>query len=93
VQGRAVRRLQATAAVVFAVAAAWPASAAEPGPPNGSFGNWPPADSGKPQLVMPPPAPLPEPARCPPALPCGTELYGVVEKNGAVELKVPVLRW
>ena len=34
-----------------------------------------------------------EAERCLPALPCGTLLLGDVRKNGAVELRVPALRW
>jgi hypothetical protein len=54
----------------------------------------PPADSGKAPTRLPPPgledtAPL----GCLPALPCGTRLFGTVRKDGAVELKVPALRW
>jgi hypothetical protein len=54
----------------------------------------PPADSGKAPTRLPPPglednAPL----GCLPALPCGTRLLGTVRKDGAVELKVPALRW
>jgi hypothetical protein len=49
--------------------------------------------SGKPATTAPArPAP-PEAARCIPALPCGTQLYGAVRKNGAVELQAPVWRW
>ncbi len=52
------------------------------------------ADSGKP-TTGPPAAPLgqPDTAGCPPALPCDLRLLGRVQKNGAVELLVPALRW
>ena len=54
-----------------------------------------PADSGKPLLPAPPPASAaPELSeRCLPALPCGTRLFGTVQRNGAVEVRVPALRW
>ena len=54
-----------------------------------------PADSGKPMLSIQPPVGngLDEAERCPPALPCGSRLLGEVRKNGAVELRVPALRW
>ena len=54
-----------------------------------------PADSGKPMLWIEPPVGggLNETERCLPALPCGSRLLGEVRKNGAVEMRVPALRW
>ncbi len=79
--------------------AAWPAIA---GPPDNAVdlsgapvGLPRPADSGKPAVSLTPPANAgqDEAERCLPALPCGTSLLGEVRKNGAVELRVPALRW
>src|SRR5713101_4441802 len=55
----------------------------------------PAADSGKPAIVPPPVAALGqnETGQCLPPLPCGTRLLGTVRKNGAVELRIPALRW
>jgi hypothetical protein len=53
----------------------------------------PPADTGKPSVVMPPAELAPEPKDCVPALPCGSRMIGEIRKNGAVELQVPALRW
>jgi len=51
-----------------------------------------PADRGKPMFFVPPPLrPAPEPCQSP--LPCGTRIVGAIERNGAVELAVPVWRW
>ena len=78
------------------VGVAVPASAGQgdgSDPPAGWRGDAPSAQGGKPLLFAPPP-PAPENATpCPPALPCGTRLYGTIRKNGAVELQVPALRW
>ena len=54
-----------------------------------------PADSGKPMIFNPPPPAVTqsEPDTCPPTLPCGARLIGTVQKNGAVEVQVPVWRW
>jgi hypothetical protein len=92
-----MRRLAAT--IVLAMMVAWPAGAGQSGsavdlsgPPAGLPR---PADSGKPavSLTPPPNAGRDEAERCLPALPCGTLLFGEVRKNGAVELRVPALRW
>jgi hypothetical protein len=79
----------------FAMIAAPAALAAEPDSTTDQWLPLPPAETGKPAIAMPPPAaaPLPERPSCPPALPCGTRLYGAIGKNGAVELKVPALSW
>ncbi|MGH7093226.1 MAG: hypothetical protein ACREFB_06805 [Stellaceae bacterium] len=54
----------------------------------------PPADRGRPLIFTPPDiAAAPGATSCLPALPCGTHLYGAVEKNGAVAIEVPALRW
>ena len=79
------KRLLAAAAIV---AASPPARAAD----NPDLLS-PPTERGKPHLTVPPAVPPPESPRCLPALPCGTQLYGAVERNGAVELRVPALKW
>ncbi len=59
----------------------------------------PPADSGKPAISGPPAAAPGQGGStggttgCAPPLPCGTQLLGSVRKNGAVELRMPALRW
>ena len=81
-------------ALIAAIAAASPALAAESGAdPDLWAPQSPPVERGKPMIVMPPAMPEPDASHCLPVLPCGTRLYGAVEKNGAVELKVPALRW
>jgi len=52
-----------------------------------------PAERGKPMLDLRLPEPLPRASPCLPALPCGTRLFGAVEKNGAIGVQVPALRW
>jgi len=92
-----MRRLAAVMTV--AMAAAWPAIAGQSGSAvdlSGAPVGLPrPADSGKPAVSLAPPANVgrDEAERCLPALPCGTLLLGDVRKNGAVELRVPALRW
>ena len=55
---------------------------------------WPPADSGKPAIQRPPLTVSPRSADdCPRGMPCGLRLFGTVQRNGAVELQVPALRW
>ena len=87
------------AALALAAADAAPAQAGQPEAgidPSGALPGLPlPAESGKAAIGGPPVAPLEqnETLRCPPALPCGTRLYGTIRKNGAIELQVPALRW
>jgi hypothetical protein len=89
-----MRRLLAAFAV--AMTAAVPVLAGQSGaavdlwnPPA----TWPPTDSGKPAIQMPPTF-LPRSAEdCPRGMPCGLRLLGTVQRNGAVELQVPALRW
>jgi hypothetical protein len=92
-----VRRL--SAAIALAMTAAGPTIAGPSdnavdlsGPPAGLPR---PADSGKPAVSLMPPANAgrDEAERCLPTLPCDTRLLGEVRKNGAVELRVPALRW
>lgn len=57
-----------------------------------------PADRGRPMIHVPPDIDAPSATgsgatRCLPALPCGTHLYGAVQRNGAVAIEVPALRW
>ena len=86
-RGGRFKRAFALAAVMAAVS---PALAGERDP-------WalptPPAERGKPMIVTPPAPPPPDAAYCLPGLPCGTRLYGAVERNGAVEVTIPALRW
>jgi len=90
-----MRRLPAAFALAMSVAV--PALAGQSGaavdlwnPPA----TWPPADSGKPATQMPPLTFLPRSADdCPRGMPCGLRLFGTVQRNGAVELQVPALRW
>ena len=92
-----VRRL--AAAIALAMAAAGPAIAGSSDDPvdlSGAPVGLPrPADSGKPVVSLMPRANAgqDQAERCLPALPCGTLLLGDVRKNGAVELRVPALRW
>ncbi len=78
---------------LLALVAASSAMAGQPGP-NFLFDNGlpPQADNGKAQPYTPPPDTAPRQG-CLPALPCGTRLLGKVQRNGAVELRVPALRW
>ena len=62
-------------------------------PDAGSDRAPPPADTGKPVILAPPPLSDADRENCLPGLPCGTRLLGTVRKNGAVELQVPALRW
>ena len=87
-------RLHITATVV--AMAAIPALADQPG---SAVDIWRPAtdlprtDSGKPAIYAPPPV-LPRSSDdCLRAIPCGLRLLGNVQRNGAVELQVPALRW
>ena len=60
-------------------------------PPTGLLA---PKDSGKPTIFVPPSSRAPGGAEaCTPPLPCGAQLLGTVQRNGAVELRVPALRW
>ncbi len=93
---RLIKRRLILAALTLAGAALGPAFAGQstvdldvsPGLP-------PAADSGKPAIVPPPVAALgqSETGSCLPPLPCGTRLWGTVRRNGAVELRIPALRW
>jgi hypothetical protein len=54
----------------------------------------PPPDRDRTSEYVPPDATDLDPAApCPSALPCGTRLLGTLDRTGAVELRVPVLRW
>ena len=54
-----------------------------------------PTESGKPLVLTPPPVAAKPDDRtgCVPGLPCGTRLLGAVEKNGAVAIEFPALKW
>ena len=54
-----------------------------------------PAESGKPLTLTPPPIAMrPDDATgCVPGLPCGARLTGAVQKNGAVAIEFPALKW
>ncbi|HVB16817.1 MAG TPA: hypothetical protein VNF04_09820 [Stellaceae bacterium] len=95
---RCIRRITeriAIGAIVIAVAApAVAGQSAIDADASGSLPGIPPsAASGKPAIVMPPLAPLPDAGPCLAPLPCGSRLIGTVRRNGAVELRVPALRW
>ena len=85
------------AALLLMIVAAAPVSA---GQSDGVVDLWrapnalPSADSGKPAIPTPSPAIRPTPGNdCLAAMPCGMRLLGTVQRNGAVELQVPALRW
>ena len=60
----------------------------------GAAGLAPPAETGKPLIFEPPPAPPPAAPACTALLPCGARLLGsTVRRHGAVEIAVPALRW
>jgi hypothetical protein len=93
---RLMKRRLIAAAFALAGAALAPASAGQSAADlDLSPGLPPPANSGKPAIVPPPVAALGsgETGSCLPPLPCGTRLLGTVRKNGAIELRVPALRW
>src|SRR5260370_7806151 len=98
-RGRGGGRGGFAAASGVAMTGAWPALAGQSGNAvdlSGPLAGLPrPADSGKAMFPIMPPASvgLDEAGRCLPALPCGSRLLGEVRKNGAVELRVPALRW
>jgi len=89
------------AALVAALVVALGVSAAAAGQPNagvdlfapGADGLPPPAETGKPRLFVPPPARPQAAPDCVPVLPCDTRLIGRLRRNGAVEIRVPALRW
>jgi hypothetical protein len=92
---RASMRLR-RAAFALAILAAMPAEAGQSG---AALDLWSPAtdlpraDSGKP-LIFTPPSVVPKRTDdCPRAMPCGLRLLGTVQRNGAVELRVPALQW
>jgi hypothetical protein len=51
----------------------------------------PPADTGKPRLFVPPPAP--PAAGCAVAFDCRLKVIGEIRRNGAVELNASILKW
>jgi hypothetical protein len=85
-------------AILLMLAVTAPAQADQPSsvvdwwnPPTGLM---PPKDSGKPTIFVPPSSRAPgRTEACTPPLPCGAQLLGTVQRNGAVELRVPALRW
>jgi hypothetical protein len=86
-------RLVAAAPLVLAATTALAGQAPAVDLWYGAPGLPPPADTGKPAITMPPALLAPEPMTCLPALPCGTRLLGEIQKDGAVVLQVPALRW
>jgi hypothetical protein len=79
------------AMLALAVLAAAPVWAGEPRARlDLSVAPVPPADRGRPLVYTPPRAPL---AGCAAWLPCGTRLYGEVDKYGAVAVEIPAMRW
>lgn len=88
-------RSPAVAAVVLTTIFGAAALAGEPRQTGGIVLPNAPADSGKPMILTPPPPAVTpsEPDTCPPTVPCGARLIGTVQKNGSVEVQVPVWRW
>ena len=84
------------AAFALAILAAMPAEAGQSG---AALDLWSPAtdlpraDSGKPVIFTPPPIVPKGTDDCPRAMPCGLRLLGTVQRNGAVELRLPALQW
>ena len=80
--------------IALALLAVRPAYAAQSDPTTDLADALPvPAERGKPTLDLRLPEPLPNRSSCLPAVPCGTRLFGTVEKNGAIGVQVPALRW
>jgi hypothetical protein len=53
-----------------------------------------PTESDKPLVLTPPLALRPDnQTGCVPVLPCGARLLGAVQKNGAVAVEFPALKW
>jgi hypothetical protein len=85
---------------LLAAIMALPAAAQQKTPPV-EFGAPPvtgsltPSDSGKPMTLTPPPIAIrpDDTPNCIPGLPCGTHLTGAVQKNGAVAIEFPALKW
>ena len=58
------------------------------------IGSQVPTESGKPLVLTPLLALRPDnQTGCVPVLPCGTRLLGAVQKNGAVAVEFPALKW
>jgi hypothetical protein len=51
-----------------------------------------PADTGKPNLFVPPPM-TPPLAGCAAAFDCRVRVFGAIQRNGAVELNTSILKW
>jgi len=51
-----------------------------------------PADTGKPNLFVPPPM-TPPLGDCAAAFDCRVRVIGAIQRNGAVELNTSVLKW
>ena len=84
------------AAFTLAILAAMPAAAGQSGAALDLWGpatDLPRADSGKQVIFTPSPVVPKGRDDCPRALPCGLRLLGTVQRNGAVELRVPALQW
>ncbi len=77
------------------IAAAMPAEAGQSGTAVdlwSPLADLPRADSGKPAIFTPPVMPRVT-DDCPRVMPCGVHLLGTVQRNGAVEVRVPALQW
>lgn len=84
------------AAFALAISAAMPAAAGQSGVAPDLWSpatDLPRADSGKPVIFTPPPVMPRVSDDCPRDMPCGLRLLGTVQRNGAVELRVPALQW
>jgi hypothetical protein len=84
----------ATAALLAAIAAASPAVAQQGSPPWLPLPH--PAESGKPIIYDPQFAAKADRDKsngCSPGLQCRLQLLGVIQNNGAVELRATAFRW
>ena len=87
------------AAALIAANSALPAAAQQLSPADlakpSNPGLLPPTETGKPLLLTPPPLTTRPGSEngCVPGLPCGTRLLGAVQKNGAVAVEFPALKW
>jgi hypothetical protein len=84
----------ATAALLAAIAVASPAAAQQESPPWLPLPR--PAESGKPIIYDPQFATKAERDKfygCSPGLQCRLQLLGVIQNNGAVELRATAFRW
>ena len=82
--------------LALVIAAAMPAEAGQSGTAVDLWSpliDLPRADRGKPAIFTPPPVVPRVSDDCPRVMPCGVCLLGTVQRNGAVEVRVPALQW